>query len=103
MAHELAHEYVAMDLLQATQSGNLGRIRELELFCDAVAAVVLLDLKLDPGAYARALRRIANHSKESAKLNNGENSHPAVHARLRLISDISALFRNRSVVARSPQ
>lgn len=100
VAHELAHEYVAMDLFQATQSGNLGRIRELELFCDAVAVVVLLDLKLDPAGYAKALRRIATHSREATKLNNGENSHPALEARFRVISDISALFKNRFAQSR---
>jgi Zn-dependent protease with chaperone function len=96
VAHELAHEYVAMDFLKALQSGNLPRIRELELFCDAVAVVVLLDLGFDPAQYAQVLRSIANYSKAAEELNNGENSHPAVEARLRVIADISALFMSRS-------
>lgn len=94
IAHELAHELVAIDLYQATKSGNNVRLRELELFCDAVAVVVLLDQKLDPAGFAHALRRITSHSEASAKLNNGESSHPAVEVRLQVISDISALFLN---------
>jgi Zn-dependent protease with chaperone function len=96
VAHELAHEYVALEILEALQSRSLSRIRELELFCDAVAVVVMLDLQFDPARYARALKRIATHSQKSAKLNNGENSHPAVGSRLRVISDISAMFTTRS-------
>jgi Zn-dependent protease with chaperone function len=91
IAHELAHEYVALQMLRALQSGDLTKIRELELFCDAVAVVALLNLGLDPRSYARALQRIATHSQASAQLNNGSRSHPAIEARLKVISDISAL------------
>ena len=76
VAHELAHEYVAMQMLSALRSGDLSRIRELELFCDAVATVVLLNLGLDPAHYASVLRRIATHSQAAAALNDGSNSHP---------------------------
>lgn len=96
VAHELAHEYVALELLGAMRSKNLSRMRELELFCDAVAVIVLLDLGLDPVRYANALRRIATYSEAATELNNGQNSHPAVNARVRVISDIAALHMNRT-------
>src|SRR5262249_15266491 len=54
VAHELAHEYVALEFLEATQSKNQSRMRELELFCDAVAVIVLLEFGLDPAHYAKA-------------------------------------------------
>lgn len=92
-AHELAHEYVAQEFLKALQSGNLSRMRELELFCDAVAVVILLDQGLDPSRYAKAVQRIATYTEAAAELNNGKNSHPAVDARLRIISNTAALFR----------
>jgi predicted Zn-dependent protease len=95
VAHELAHEYVAMQMLSALRSGDLSRIRELELFCDAVATVVLFNLGLDPAHYARVLRRIATHSQAAAALNDGSNSHPAIAARLKVISDVSDLLRSQ--------
>ena len=94
VAHELAHEYVALEFLEALKSTNLLKFRELELFCDAIAVVVMLDLQYDPVRYARALKRITIHSPGSAKLNNGENSHPTLSSRLRVISDISTMFAN---------
>jgi len=93
IAHELAHEYVALQLLQALQAKDLGKIRELELFCDGVAVVMMLDLGLDPARYGQILETIANHSQAAAVLNNGSNSHPEVAARRRVISDLSARFK----------
>lgn len=97
VAHELAHEYVAIGFLEALQSRNLSRIRELELFCDAVAVAVMLNLGFDPAQFAKALRTIATHSEAAAELNSGQNSHPALNARLRVISFISGSLMNRSV------
>jgi Zn-dependent protease with chaperone function len=91
VAHELAHEYVALQMLDAIRSRDLSKIRELELFCDAVAVVVLLDLGLDPTHYAKALQRIATHSQAATILNDGSNSHPEIEARMKVITDISAL------------
>jgi Zn-dependent protease with chaperone function len=99
VAHELAHEYVALQMLRAVRSGDLTKIRELELFCDAVAVVVLLDLGLDATRYGRALRSIATHSQATAELNNGSSTHPAIDARLKVISDISALPKSQTSVA----
>jgi hypothetical protein len=95
VAHELAHEYVAMEMLSALRSRDLSKIRELELFCDAVAVVALLDLGLDPAHYGTALRRIATHSRAAAALNDGSDSHPAIAARLKVISDVSGLLTSQ--------
>lgn len=97
IAHELAHEYVALQMLRALESGDLTKIRELELFCDAMAVVVLLNLRQDTTRYARALQRIATHSPASAQLNNGSSTHPTIDARLKVISDISALPNFHSI------
>ncbi|HEY6121791.1 MAG TPA: hypothetical protein VIV66_17675 [Pyrinomonadaceae bacterium] len=102
IAHELAHEYVALQMLHALRSKDLTMIRELELFCDAVAVVVLLDLGLDPACYGRALRLMAMHSQASAQLNNGSRTHPAIDARLKVISDISDLPRSQTFVTLLP-
>ena len=93
IAHESAHEYVAMQFLNAVEAHDLEKLRELELFCDAVAVVVLLDLGLDPSHFAQIVKRTANYSTPAAILNNGSNSHPAVGARLRLILDITVALK----------
>ena len=53
VAHELAHEYIVLQMLHAIRSGDLSKIRELELFCDAVAVVALLDLSQTSFAQSR--------------------------------------------------
>lgn len=95
-AHELAHEYVALEFLEALRAANLSRMREIELFCDAVAAVVLIELGFDPAAYAKVLDKIATHTPAAATLNDGTNSHPAVSSRVKLITNIAALFQRRN-------
>jgi Zn-dependent protease with chaperone function len=100
VAHELAHEYIALQMLSAVRAGDLSKMRELELFCDAVAVIVLLDLSLDPVHYSRVLKRIARHSPASTALNNGSSTHPAIEQRLQVILDISNLFKSEAAVAR---
>lgn len=94
VAHELAHEYVAMSMLHALQATDLVKIRQLELFCDAVAVITLLNLQLDPASYSQALTRICAHSKAAASLNDGTGSHPALATRLKLIAEIRALMQS---------
>ena len=65
-------------------------LRELELFCDAVAAASLIALGLDPARYAAILERAVNFSPESAMLNNGERQMPTIALRLRDIGEITA-------------
>ena len=103
VAHELAHEYIALQMLVAIRAGDLSKMRELELFCDAVAVIVLLDLGLDPVHYSRALNRIARHSRASTALNNGSSTHPAIEQRMQVILDISNLFKSEAAVARLPK
>jgi hypothetical protein len=92
VAHELAHEYVAMPMLYALRAGDNERIRELELFCDAVAVVTLLSLQMNPTSYSEALDRICRHSQAAAYLNDGSGSHPSLGVRLKLIAGIKALL-----------
>jgi hypothetical protein len=96
VAHELAHEYVAMQMLYALRARHNVRIRELELFCDAVAVVTLLSLQMNPTSYSEALERICRHSQAAASLNDGSSSHPSLNARLKLIAGIKALLEPKA-------
>jgi hypothetical protein len=99
VAHELAHEYVAMPMLNAIRASDDVRIRELELFCDAAAVVTILSLRMDPKSYARTLERICRHSRAAASLNDGSRSHPSLLSRLKLIAEITLLLEPEAAYA----
>ena len=92
IAHELSHEYFALQFFEAYQSHDCAKMRVIELECDALATVTLIALKMNPDRYAYALRRIVHNSKESEKLNDGNNGMPALEARLQVISEIKKQF-----------
>jgi len=68
----------------------LARMRELELFCDAVATASLVALGLDPALYASVLERITTSSEEMMRLNTGEREMPTTALRKRLINNLSS-------------
>ncbi len=59
VAHELAHEYVWDERRRAREANNGKLMRQLELFCDAVAAFTLKEIGDDPASYGRILVRLA--------------------------------------------
>jgi Zn-dependent protease with chaperone function len=99
VAHELAHEYVAMPMLYALRATNDVKIQELELFCDAVAVVTLLSLHMNPNSYSKALAKICRHSQAAVSLNDGFSSHPSLDARLKLIAEITVLLEPKEAHA----
>lgn len=59
VAHELAHEYAWDERIRAREAKSETLMREIELFCDAVAAFTLKEIGDDPASYARILGRMA--------------------------------------------
>jgi hypothetical protein len=59
VAHEIGHEYVWGENLEATQRHDNRRLKELELFCDGVAILTLRRVGLDPAPLLTATDRIA--------------------------------------------
>jgi len=92
IAHELSHEYFAMQFLEAYQARDCQKLRVIELECDAFATITLLSLKLNPDRYADALARIVHHSKASEQLNDGNQGMPSLDARLRVIKEIKKRY-----------
>lgn len=90
ISHEAAHEYVAAEMLKAMRAEDLSRVRELELFCDAVAVATLVALDLNPRGYADLLGRLTRFSPEAARLNAGEHGMPSLGTRLKLIEEFGA-------------
>ena len=63
VAHELAHEYVWNERVQAKDANDEKLMREFELFCDAVAVFTMKELGDDPASLSRILERLALRNK----------------------------------------
>jgi hypothetical protein len=92
IAHELSHEYFAMQFLEAYQAHDCKKLRIIELLCDVLATVTMIQLKMDPDRFAEALQKIVHNSKASEQLNDGNNEMPSLDARLQVISEIKKQF-----------
>jgi Zn-dependent protease with chaperone function len=85
VAHELAHEYLWEERTQALKEKDESLLREIELFCDAVAAITLKEIGDDPASYARGLERMTYIGITSGNVTRSETStHPSLDARLKL-------------------
>jgi Zn-dependent protease with chaperone function len=61
-AHEVGHEYIWEAWQTAQRESDRRRVRELELHCDAVAALTLLRIGIPPDRLVSALRRIEEYN-----------------------------------------
>jgi hypothetical protein len=85
VAHELAHEYLGEEREQASKAGDEGRLREIELFCDVVAALTLSEIGDDPACYALALKRLTYIGITAGSATRSETkTHPSLDVRLKL-------------------
>ncbi len=85
VAHELAHEYVWDEGIKAKKEEDGKLMREIELFCDAVAAFTLKEIGGDPASYARVLERMTLIRVKAGLSRAGEqDTHPSLTARKKL-------------------
>lgn len=85
VAHELAHEYVWDERSQAKEAKNGKLMRELELFCDVVAAFTLKEIGDDPASYGRILVRITMIGSKTDSVTKSEtDTHPSLDTRKKL-------------------
>jgi Zn-dependent protease with chaperone function len=85
VAHELAHEYLCEERDRAFKEKDERSLREIELFCDAVAAITLKAIGDDPSCYARALERMTIIGATAGNVTRSEtNTHPSLAARVKL-------------------
>jgi hypothetical protein len=92
IAHELSHEYFAMQYLQARNARDYEKLRIIELMCDALTTITMLKLEMNPNKYSDALEKIIRNSKASEQLNDGTREMPSLQARLHVISEIKKHF-----------
>jgi predicted Zn-dependent protease len=85
VAHELAHEYFWVDRDRAFNEKDESLLREIELFCDAVAAITLKEIGDDPACYAEALKRMTYVGIAAGNATRSQTrTHPSLDARLKL-------------------
>jgi aryl carrier-like protein len=85
VAHELAHEYFYEERDRAFKEKDESSLREIELFCDAVAAVTLKEIGDDPACYARALERMTYIGITAGNVTRSETkTHPSLETRVKL-------------------
>jgi hypothetical protein len=92
IAHELSHEYFAMQFLRAHNSHDYETLRIIEMMCDALATITLLKLEMNPDKYSAALEKIICNSEASEQLNNGSREMPSLQSRLHVIAEIKKQF-----------
>lgn len=85
VAHELAHEYLWEERERAFEEKNESLLREIELFCDAVAGITLKEIGDDPAHLARALERMTYIGITAGNVTRSETkTHPSLGARRKL-------------------
>jgi hypothetical protein len=92
IAHELSHELLAMQFLDAYTTHNCEKLRIIELLCDVFATITMIELKMNPDKFADALKDIVHNSKGAEELNDGTKGMPSLEARLQTIAEIKKLF-----------
>lgn len=90
VAHELGHEYFWVAFMDARQQKNYELMREIELRCDGIAVIALLQLRLDPAKLVSALARIGMFNARILALTD-PLYHPQPDGRLRFIQAMSEL------------
>jgi len=65
VAHEIGHEYVWAEYLEAEKRNDERRIRELELICDGIAILTLRRAGLNPAPLLTAAQKITNYNRLS--------------------------------------
>ncbi len=85
IAHELAHEYLWEERDRAFKEKDESLLREIELFCDAVAAITLKEIGDDPAHLARGLERMTYIGITAGNVTRSETkTHPSLDARVKL-------------------
>ena len=92
-AHEIGHEYVWIEWHRARQRADRARLKELELVCDAIAAVTLRQLGMDPSKVIDGVEKVTRFNRERFGSATNEESYPTLAERRAFAS------RNRSMAA----
>jgi hypothetical protein len=88
VAHEIGHEYVWTEWHRARQHTNQERLKELELVCDAIAAVTLRQLGMDPSIVIDAIENVTRFNRQRFGAAIDENNYPTLGERRAFVRQI---------------
>ncbi|MBS1787689.1 MAG: hypothetical protein JST85_08205 [Acidobacteria bacterium] len=94
VAHELGHEYFWVEFMEARQQKKHELMREIELRCDGIAVIALLQLRLEPQKLVSALARIGMFNARLVVFTD-PLYHPQPDGRLRFIHAMRALVQQK--------
>ena len=100
-AHEIGHEYVWTEWHRAHQHADRKRLNELELVCDAIAAVTLRQLGMDPFRVIDAIEKVARFNRQRFGSAINEKNYPTLAKRRAFARDIQQWLRDSSGRSRS--
>ena len=94
VAHEIGHEYVWNEYFAARERGDAPCLRQLELFCDAVAAITLHRAGLDPREIASGLSSIRAFNRQFGTAKD-DYAYPPIQEREAFIRKVIAAAAKR--------
>jgi hypothetical protein len=94
VAHEIAHEYVTSEYIKAKVSQDTGRLRTLELICDAIAVVLLERSGLSSDPLTPALRKLTEHNRNRFGNPLDYANYPTLEQRRNVIESVAKTMRN---------
>jgi hypothetical protein len=103
VAHEIGHEYVWTEWQRARQHADQDRLKELELVCDAIAAVTLRQLGMDPSKVIDAIEKDARFNRQRFGAATNEKNYPTVAERRAFARQLQQWLRDSSWPSRSGQ
>ncbi len=90
VAHEIGHEYVWEEFEDARNRNDSRRLRELELFCDAVALQTLVRIGAPASALIDALRIMTASDERNGFITDPtQDSHPTLVERSRFSKELA--------------
>jgi hypothetical protein len=100
-AHEIGHEYVWIEWARARRDADQERLKELELLCDAIAAVTLRQLGMDPSRVIDAIEKVTRFNRQRFGSAINEENYPILAKRRAFARDIQQGWRDSSGRPRS--
>jgi hypothetical protein len=91
VAHEIGHEYVWADYLEAARRNDDRRLKELELVCDGVAILTMRRAGIDPAALVTAAEKIARFNGVSTGPSANGHRYPTDDERRRFAQAITVV------------
>ena len=94
-AHEIGHEYLWTDWVDAHQRADQERLKKLELVCDAIAAVTLRQLGLDSSTLIDGVEKIDRFNRQRFGPARNEENYPTLAERRAFAGEITQWLSTR--------